>query len=434
MLKANKFLQIGFGLLMGGLQITAKAGAPAMQLKDLGLIDDMAVAQDGSVWLKSSHFASKVLRHLNSDGVLIKQFSLLPIKGRYDGEITNFAVAPDGTVWVIYVDNLNFVTTPWILHYATDGALISQFRMLADYTLSYNPGFDLTIANDGSVWVADTSHHRVQHYAADGSIITQFGIPGANAGESTLPSHIAVAKDGSVWVTDGVTNSGHGRIFATNYRLKHYGADGKLITQFGSQGTANGQFNSIADLAVAADGSLWVADNNAFHHYQADGTFIEKIDSYGLGTSPAIASKVKMAPDGSSFWTVGSSSFLRHVSADGSIISQFKNRGLCSAEYDDIQQRVYLWNVGVGKQFFDAVLQYQDGRYNLLSAIENTPHDLHFGTTGCNISFYYSPINFDPSLNTLTIPSVPVIDKDYQARFTYLGNNSFELQTAKPLN
>lgn len=419
-IKRNKVLQIGLGLLLGS---PVWAAAPAMQIKDFARIRDMAVAADGSVWTVEYY----AIKHLNPDGTLIKQFNYT------DGSdyISAIALAPDGSVWLT---NQNQKA---LLHFTAEGALISQFQIPGYYSATYSPP-EIAIAADGSVWATDPSHNRVQHYQADGSLIAQFGAQGTSPGQFTSPNHIALAKDGSVWVTDGieiVPDGSSQSVYAKSYRLQHFSADGKLIAQFGGKGTANGQFSNIADITIASDGSLWVADNNAFQHYQTDGTFIEKINSYGLGTNTATAILVKLATDGS-LWTVGSDSFqgllfLRHFNTNGSVVAQFKNKGHCLTEYDDVQQTVYLWNVAVGMQYYDVVLQFQKGRYNLVSATEDTPHTIV--GMGCS---EYSPTSmvFDISSNTLTIPFVQVIDTRYQATFTHMGGNSFVLQAATPLN
>jgi hypothetical protein len=92
-------------------------------------------------------------------------------------------------------------------------------------------------------------------------------------------------------------------------------------------------------------------------------------------------------------WRLGGKVFLRHIKTDGSVAAQFKKRGHCSAEYDELQQTVYLWNVRVGTHYYDAVLQFQDGwRYNLLSAVEDTPYDPAVGTVVAKSITLFRPI------------------------------------------
>ncbi len=230
-----------------------------------------------------------------------------------------------------------------------------------------------------------------------------------------------------------------------NYRLKHFSADGSFINQFVTQ-ASQGIYDlsiDINDIDIATDGSVWVADKASFKHFKADGTLIEKINSYGLGTGSAYANHLALAVDGS-LWTISYSgnagdSFVRHSNPDASIVSQFRNKGLCTTEYDDIQNTLYLWGVAASKplpfqlgasggnypagtQFYDAVLQFQNGRYNLLSV---TPSDQI-----CSSQYLY----FDSSSNVLNIPSVQVINTLYFGTLINTGNYSFSIQAATPFN
>ncbi|HET7445372.1 MAG TPA: 6-bladed beta-propeller [Solirubrobacterales bacterium] len=57
------------------------------------------------------------------------------------------------------------------------------------------------------------------------------------------------------------------------------------VSVFGSSGTGNGQFNHPADVALAANGNLWVVDtaNNRIEQFTASGQFVSKVGSAGFG-------------------------------------------------------------------------------------------------------------------------------------------------------
>ncbi|NOT84324.1 MAG: hypothetical protein HOP02_05955, partial [Methylococcaceae bacterium] len=65
---------------------------------------------------------------------------------------------------------------------------------------------------------------------------------------------IAIATDGSLWVAD-----------FNNSRVQHLTVDAKLIEQFGGEGNGPGQFAGIygipGGITLSADGSLWVLDS-----------------------------------------------------------------------------------------------------------------------------------------------------------------------------
>jgi glucose/arabinose dehydrogenase len=66
----------------------------------------------------------------------------------------------------------------------------------------------IKVAQDGSLYVADSRNHRVQHLASDGSVIEVWG-SFADAGQGEAPGDtfnepwdVTIGKDGSVYVAD----------------------------------------------------------------------------------------------------------------------------------------------------------------------------------------------------------------------------------------
>lgn len=141
----------------------------------------------------------------------------------------------------------------------------------------------VAVAADGSLYVADSMNNRIQHLSPDGSVlqvwgtradITQGEAPGGTFNE---PWGIAVAPDGSVYVAD-----------TWNYRIQKFTADGKFVTMWGYFGQASDSpqaFYGPRGLAVDNQGRVYVADtgNKRIVVFGSNGDYITQFGSPGLG-------------------------------------------------------------------------------------------------------------------------------------------------------
>ena len=137
-------------------------------------------------------------------------------------------------------------------------------------------------AADGTLYVADTGNHRVQHLASDGTVLAVWGsfasldqgeAPGGTFNE---PWGIAVAPDGTVYVAD-----------TWNHRIQHFSADGRFLGMWGTFGQAETQtaFWGPRDVAVDATGRVYVADtgNKRIGVFDKDGNPVGEIGEPGGG-------------------------------------------------------------------------------------------------------------------------------------------------------
>jgi DNA-binding beta-propeller fold protein YncE len=80
-----------------------------------------------------------------------------------------------------------------------------------------------------------------------------------------------------------VADSGHDRVLEFN-------SAHKLLRQFGSEGTAEGQFNGIRGIATNSAGDVYVVDyaNDRVQEFSPEGAFIRKFGSVGSGAGQFI--------------------------------------------------------------------------------------------------------------------------------------------------
>ncbi|MDZ4159279.1 MAG: NHL repeat-containing protein, partial [Anaerolineaceae bacterium] len=141
----------------------------------------------------------------------------------------------------------------------------------------------LAAAPDGSIYVADSRNHRVQRFSADGELMSTWGRyadatqPNSDAPGGTFnePWGIAVAADGSVYVAD-----------TWNYRIQKFNANGEFVTMWGFLGTAESgnAFWGPRDVAVDSQGRVYVSDtgNKRMAIFNPSGEYITQFGSAGV--------------------------------------------------------------------------------------------------------------------------------------------------------
>src|SRR5262245_22548269 len=85
--------------------------------------------------------------------------------------------------------------------------------------------------------------------------LTQWGSYGSGNGEFNRPYHIAVDAAGDVYVVDWERASLGG-----NSRIQKFTGTGTYLTQWGSPGSGNGQFDTPTGVAADAFGNVFVSD------------------------------------------------------------------------------------------------------------------------------------------------------------------------------
>ena len=119
---------------------------------------------------------------------------------------------------------------------------------------------------DGTFFVADGyTNSRVMKFDKDGTFLTQWGTKGTAPGEFQVPHSIAVDRARRVYVAD-----------RSNHRIQIFDQNGKFILIWRS-------IRSPEYLMVSADGHLWVADGvtNKFLKYSLNGALQYSWGTYG---------------------------------------------------------------------------------------------------------------------------------------------------------
>jgi sugar lactone lactonase YvrE len=129
------------------------------------------------------------------------------------------------------------------------------------------------------LYVADPALDQVLVYDADRlNLIRKIGTAGkkhtlTEPGQFSVPTNVAVDADGNLYVTDMYNN-----------RVEVFDADGNFIRQWGKAGDRPGTFSRPKGIAIDADGHVWIADavQDILQCYTADGRFLMWMGGHGL--------------------------------------------------------------------------------------------------------------------------------------------------------
>jgi DNA-binding beta-propeller fold protein YncE len=202
--------------------------------------------------------------------------------------VENWAKLPAGMEWgqviSVYPDAHRNI---WVFH-RKDPPIV-EFDASGKFVKSFGAGMfvqphGLTIDHDGNIWVTDQSAkdgkgEQAIKFSPEGKVLMTLGRAGvAGSGPDMLngPCDVAIAANGDIFVADG-----HGG--DTNARVVKFSKDGKFIKAWGRKGSRPSEFDTLHRLAMDSEGRLFVADrgNNRIQIFDQDGNFIAQWHQFG---------------------------------------------------------------------------------------------------------------------------------------------------------
>ncbi len=199
--------------------------------------------------------------------------------GRRWGSTASVTTASDGTIWVAdrcgsfgaggaTCGGDNAKIDP-IFQFDTSGKLLKSLGA----GLFVSP-HKLTIDHEGHLWMADNGAHQVFKLSQDGKILMTLGkkgVVGTGPDEFDAPTEVAVAANGDIFVADG--HSGPG-MATGNARVVKFDKTGKFLKTWGRKGMGPGEFDLLHSIVLDSRGRVLVGDrqNNRIQVFDPDGT------------------------------------------------------------------------------------------------------------------------------------------------------------------
>jgi outer membrane protein assembly factor BamB len=205
----------------------------------LGYAGDLTIGPDGSLYV-CDFFNGRVQR-LAADGNHLSTVGLgegaLPASAAVDTSAARLYISDIGSGQILLFD----------LDLAPLGALGP-----ASAPVAFETPFELVVAGDGSLWIAEYDASAIKQVDSDGQQLARIGRYGVAGGRFIH--------------TVGVAFDVHERIYAGDYgsgRIQIFDPNGKLIAVVGSKGAGDDQFSTPTYLAFGPDGLLYVSDDTA---------------------------------------------------------------------------------------------------------------------------------------------------------------------------
>ncbi|MBK8905398.1 MAG: hypothetical protein IPM53_29720 [Anaerolineaceae bacterium] len=179
---------------------------------------------------------------------------------------TDVAVRPDGSFYVSdgYLNSR-------VARFAADGRYLFAWGSAGAGAGEFDVPHSLALDAAGRVYVADRGNARVQIFDEDGRFLTSW----QDDLRLGRPWAVRVGDDGFVYVVDGGDQNNW---LPDRARILKLTTAGEIVDRFGAYGRQPGHFIWPHALAVAADGTLYVAEVGS-------GRRIQKFLSFSSGLS-----------------------------------------------------------------------------------------------------------------------------------------------------
>jgi DNA-binding beta-propeller fold protein YncE len=157
--------------------------------------------------------------------------------------------------------------------------------------------------------------------------VSQFGSSGSGNGQFQNPIGVAVAPSGDVYVVD-----------TSNNRVQKFDPSGNYLSQFGSAGSGNAQFSFPYGVAVdPVTSAVYVTDtsNNRVEKFDAAGNYLSQFGSFGSGDGQ-FSTPIGVAVDSSGgvYVVDSSNSRVQKFDSAGNYLSQFGSSGTGNGQFD----------------------------------------------------------------------------------------------------
>ncbi len=191
---------------------------------------------------------------------------------------------------------------------------------------------------DGDVWVTDRGAMTAYKFTPEGKLLLTIGQKGMKGDNESKEFYngmadLAVAKNGDIFIADGE---------GPNTRVVRLSKDGKFIKWWGGKGTEPGQFDMPHSITIDGNGRIYVADrsNNRVQIFDRDGKFLNQWTHLGVPWGVTVKDDLMYLVDGST-----NNCLLTVRLKDGKIIDRIEGLSNPTAVAIDSRGAIYVGEV-----------------------------------------------------------------------------------------
>ena len=178
-----------------------------------------------------------------------------------------------GAASAVAVDSHNHV---WLFHRGKTRSIMAFEAETGKMVASFGDGMfiiahGMAVDAEDNIWVTDgtsgtgASRHQVLKFSHDGKLLMTVGaegVPGMDGTHFNQPTDIAIAANGDLFVSDGYVNR----------RVAKFNKDGQFLMDWGREGDGDGEFALPHGIALDSRGRIYVADRSNLRIQVFDGS------------------------------------------------------------------------------------------------------------------------------------------------------------------
>jgi DNA-binding beta-propeller fold protein YncE len=205
----------------------------------------LTIDADGALWV--TDVAAQTVTKLDREGRVLMSLGTPGESGHWDeaagtrrfDEPTDVAIGPDGS---IFVSQGHSRGEPKVLKFDSNGRFIKEWGGRGTHPWQFAVAHSIAIDAGGLVYVADRENRRILVFDLDGNFLKGWVYRG-------MACSLTLAGDGRIYMTTGFDG-----------QIVELDANGHVLGVTGRPGEGPNEYGEAHDIAVTADGELFVAD------------------------------------------------------------------------------------------------------------------------------------------------------------------------------